>query len=324
MRGHIDYYIPGRENGGSTTEPSSRNLLIRSAAAFSLVSFASYFDVWSHRNWFVGVDPWYNPAHLLLYGGYLVLVLTAYRDRRSTELSSRLVRYGLIVALAAAAFNEFWHRVLLFGNPLPEPFPVEPPHALLAVGLFVASAGALASCLKATPDDWKERMSASMLAGSLWLIIAGSFFYVGAAYGNFVSYFLAILVASFSSAVFLRFVSGVAGKFGYAALAYLWFLAVNYVFFVSLRDGLPLGIGLVVVVDYLLSTKEVRTGPFNPRLAAMFAIAVFYGLVYYPLLPSSDTLIPGPFLLASIIGVSLGLGIERAVRDRLTPMSPSR
>ncbi len=292
----------------------TRSLLLGGSAAFSLISFASYFDVWSHRNWFVGVDPWYNPAHLILYAGVLVLLVIAYRGRRSTDVSARLVRYGLVIVVGAATFNEFWHRILLFGNPIPEPFPVEPPHVLLAVGLLVSGAGMLLSGLKGRRPGWKETVAASILSGSMWLVLAGSFFYVGAAYGNSASYFLAILLASFSSALFLRYASGVAGRFGYATLAYVWFLVVNYVFFVSLRDGLPLGIALVLVVDYLLSAKGVGIGPFNTKLAAMFALAAFYGIVYYPLFPVSETLTLGPFLLASFLGVLLDLGLERAMR----------
>ncbi len=43
------------------------------AAGLSIIAFASYFDVYSHAHIFVGYDPWWNPAHLLLCAGFAVV-----------------------------------------------------------------------------------------------------------------------------------------------------------------------------------------------------------------------------------------------------------
>ena len=102
-----------------------RAYLFANAIGISTAAFASYFDVYSHRHIFVGTDPWWNPAHLLLYAGFLIIAYGVARDRPRGALG-KLSVVGIVLVLAAAAFNEVWHRVLLFGNPLPEPFPVEP------------------------------------------------------------------------------------------------------------------------------------------------------------------------------------------------------
>ncbi|MBI3840517.1 MAG: hypothetical protein HY297_00930 [Thaumarchaeota archaeon] len=241
-----------------------------------------------------------------------LLFAVAYWERGSREASARAARFGLLLVLAAAAFNEVWHRVLLFGNPLPEPFPVEPPHVILAVGLMVCGAAALLRPATTRPSGALEKACVSLLAGSMWLILAGSFFYLGGAYGNSASYFLAVAIASFSSSLFLRYSSLFTGGFGYASLAYGWFLGVNYLFFVGLSDGLPLGILPVLAVDYVLTRRPA--GRALSKWAASIALALLYGLVYYPLLPLDETLAPNLFLVVSGAGVAAESLVERLVR----------
>ena len=114
-----------------------RVYLFANAVGLSAVAFASYFDVFSHRHLFINTDPWWNPAHLMLYAGFAAIAYGIVRGRPRGQ-AGKLSIAGIVIVLAAAAFNEVWHRVLLFGNPLPEPFPVEPPHAVLAVGFIVS------------------------------------------------------------------------------------------------------------------------------------------------------------------------------------------
>lgn len=287
------------------------NLILGNSLGFSIMAFASYFDVFSHRYWFVNVDPWYNPAHLLLYGGILVLVAVTFRWRGVGGPAVKVSWLGIAMVVAAAVSNEVWHRVLLFGNPLPEPFPIEPPHALLAVGIAVFGAAALLYPLGVRAIGRKERLAISFLAGSLWLIVAGSFFYVGAAYGTSAAYFLGVAFASFTSSFFLRYASGLTRRFGYASLSYAWFLSVNYVFFATLQDGLPVGILLVLPVDFLLVRSVTASNWKWPRLVAFAALALLYGIVYFPLLPIDITLGANLFLAASMSGVALAWLSER-------------
>jgi hypothetical protein len=102
------------------------------------------------------------------------------RDRPRGALG-KLSVVGVVLVLVAAAFNEVWHRVLLFGNPLPEPFPVEPPHAVLAVGFIVLGFAALLYPVlhESVVSDALARVAVAFTGSSLWLIVAGSAFYVG-------------------------------------------------------------------------------------------------------------------------------------------------
>jgi sorbitol-specific phosphotransferase system component IIC len=110
----------------------ARQFILGNAIGFTIISFASYFDVYSHAHIFVGVDPWYNPAHIMIYAGILIILITALKLRKYPDPRIKLSLAGIVVMIAAGILNEIWHRVLLFGNPRPEPFPIEPPHALLA------------------------------------------------------------------------------------------------------------------------------------------------------------------------------------------------
>jgi hypothetical protein len=276
-----------------------------------MIAFASYFDVYSHANIFVGVDPWWNPAHLMLYAGFVVLAYGIFRGRQKGMVGNLSVA-GLATVIAAAVFNEIWHRVLLFGNPLPEPFPVEPPHALLAMGFVILGLAALLHSLgKMTPTSGAgERTAIAFTCGSLWLITVGSAFYVGGAYATQAAYLFAVGVGSFSASLFLAYPAALNKKFGYSTISYLWFLLVYYAFFVSPSDGFPYGIGLVIVLDLALSRGRIMG--MNSRYLALTAVALLYGVVYYPILPAPITLAINAGLVASVLGVVVEFSLERA------------
>ncbi len=301
-------------------EASGREFLYGSATGLSVVALASYFDVYSHSRIFVGTDPWWNPAHLMLYSGFAVLAYSSLWGR-PYGVPKRLSTSGVAVVLVAAALNEIWHRVLLFGNPIPEPFPVEPPHALLAVGLILIGAAALLQVLERRPvaSDVKGRVAVAFLCGSMWLITGGSALYVGGAYGNFASYMFALGAASFTASLFLALPTALSGRFGYTTLAYLWFLSVYYLFFVSPADGLPIGVGLVLMLDFILSRR--RIGGVWSRYALFPIVAVLYGVVYYPILPSAETIAVNAGLAASAAGVLLEFSLEVAYSARV-PAEP--
>lgn len=294
----------------------ARAFLYTDAVGLSMVAFASYFDVYSHAHIFVGVDPWWNPAHLLLYAGVAVIA-SGVIFARPRDFAVRLSIVGIAVVLAAALFNEFWHRVLLFGNPLPEPFPVEPPHALLAVGFVILGVGALLRPLKeGFLDSPKARAAASFTSGSLWLIMAGSAFYIGGAYRSVPAYLFAVGAGSFAASLFVAYPAVVTRKFGYTTLSYLWLLSVFYLFFVSPSDGLPFGLLLVVPIDLALAREKVWG--VAPRMLVLPIIALGYGLVYYPIIPFTSNLVIDFFaLLASASGVAVEFAIERGIAQEL-------
>lgn len=281
------------------------------AVGLTTMAFASYFDVYSHAHIFVGVDPWWNPAHLLLYAGFAFLAYGAVADR-PRGFVGRLSLAGVAVVLAAAAFNEVWHRVLLFGNPLPEPFPVEPPHALLAVGIIMVGAAALVSPLTEgqPPSGRGDRLALSFVSGSLWLVTAGSAFYVGGAYASTAAYLFAVGVASFCASLFIVYSAGASARFGYATLSYLWFLAVYYIFFVTPADGLPFGIALVVAMDFALTRRGRHRA--DPRLLLLPVVALLYGAIYYPVLPPGLAFALNTGLAASALGVAAEFAAEKA------------
>lgn len=294
-----------------------RAFFFASSSSLTLTAFSSYFDVYSHAHIFIGEDPWWNPAHLMLYTGFLILLLAVWRAKKKDGVV-RLSALGLVVSLVAGAFNEVWHRVLLFGNPLPEPFPVEPPHALLAVGIIIsASATLLYPLAHEVVSDWRSRLAVAAASGSLWLVIAGSAFYVGRAYGSTGAYALAAGVAGFSTALFLRYSAAASGRFGFATLTYLWFMLVHYIFFITPSDGLPFGFLLVLVADYLLSSPGI--GRFATYVCFLLA-GPLYGLVYFPVLSLTDTVALNAGLPAATVGAFVSYALIRTV----TPRLPSR
>jgi hypothetical protein len=293
-----------------------RTFLFANAVGISTAAFASYFDVYSHRYIFVGTDPWWNPAHLLLYAGFLIVLIGVASDRPGGVVGKISV-FGVGLVLAAAAFNEVWHRVLLFGNPLPEPFPVEPPHALLALGLIGVGLAALLYPV-ANPTavaGVADRIAVAFIGGSLWLIIAGSALYVAGTYHSSAALLFAVGVASFSASLFLAYATAVSGRFGYSTLSFGWFMLVYYAFFLSLADGLPLGLIPVLVIDFLLS-KE-RISGVNTRWLVLPLIAALYGLLYYPILDPRLTLALNLGIVASAFGVGVEYSIERISIRRL-------
>jgi len=288
-----------------------RVFLYANASGLSLVAVASYFDVYSHSRIFVGTDPWWNPAHLILYAGFAIMAYGVARGRPGDAVGNIPVA-GIMIVLASAVFNEVWHRILLFGNPLPEPFPIEPPHAMLAVGLVVLGVAALLHPLKdgSAVSDTRGRIALAFISGSLWLIVAGSAFFVGGAYSSAAARLFAVGAATFGASLFLAYPTAVAKRFGYSTLAYLWFLLVYYVFFVSPADGLPFGVGFVTVVDALLARGRVSR--LDARLLVLPLVALLYGVIYYPILPAELTLSVNAGLAASAVGVGAEFSVERA------------
>jgi len=241
-----------------------------------------------------------------------VLFFTTLKMKSFHNLGTKVTAAGLLVVIISAVFNEIWHRVLQFGNPLPEPFPVEPPHALLAIGIAISGVGAMLQPLEAREGlSPGTKLAVSLTAGSMWLIVAGSFFYVGAVYGNPISFFLAVIMGSFSAALFLRYSSLVTRRFGFATVAYLWFITVNYLFFVGPSGGIPLGLFIVVPFDYS-GRKRRLDRPWLLDFISLVPIAFLYGIVYYPLLPIRLALAINPYAAASLLGVALELGIEKS------------
>jgi uncharacterized membrane protein len=294
----------------------ARTYLFGNALGLSVSAFASYFDVYSHAHIFIGTDPWWNPAHLMLYSGFLILAYGVVRGRPPGGVG-KMSLVGLVVVLGAAVFNEFWHRVLLYGNPIPEPFPVEPPHAVLAVGFILLGVAALASPLgdPSLVRDFLGRAAVALVSGSLWLIVGGSALYIGGAYQSAASYLFAVGVASFSASLFLAYPAALTGKFGYSTLSYLWFLTVYYVFFVSPADGLPFGVALVVVLDLMLVRGKVRG--LDSRYPILLVIALLYGVIYFPILPVGYTLAVNTGVAVSMAGVLAEFVMEKAATRRL-------
>ena len=293
-----------------------RTFLFTNAVGISTAAFASYFDVYSHRYIFVGTDPWWNPAHILLYSGFLIVLIGVVSDR-PRGVVGKISVFGVVLVLVAAAFNEVWHRVLLFGNPLPEPFPVEPPHALLALGLIAIGLAALIYPLvdQSTVSGPADRLAVAFIGGSLWLIIAGSALYVAGAYHSSAALLFGVGVASFSASLFLAYATAVSGRFGYSTLSFGWFMLVYYAFFLSLADGLPLGLLLVLVIDFLLSKGQMSG--VSTRWLVLPLIAVLYGLLYYPILDPKLTLALNLGIVASAFGVGLEYSLERVSIRRL-------
>ncbi len=187
----------------------------------------------------------------------------------------------------------------------------------MAIGIIMMGLAALLRPLseRLPPSKTVDRLAISFTAGSLWLIVAGSALYVGGAYASTPAYLFAVRVVGFSASMFIAYSSGVAGKVGYATVSYLWFLLVYYAFFVTPADGLPLGLALVVTLDFVLSRG--RLCGVSSRVVVLPSVAVLYGVIYYPILPASLTLGLNAGLLASALGVSVEYLLERAVSRKM-------
>jgi hypothetical protein len=314
----------GSISGGRFTKNSGKyDLLHIASISFLVIAFASYWDVFSHRVVFVGGigrDPVWNPAHIALYAGFLLLMIGAYQSWSAGGRSISLITilFGIILALLAAGYNEIWHRVLGYSITRPEPFPIEPPHALLAVGFVVSGTGALLIGMRRASKgllNSNDKMYISLLSGSLWLITAGSAFFVGNTYQSYLSYAFAVFVATFSSSLFVNYSAKLSGRFGYATLTSVWVCFVLAFFLVLYHPigsppvslPIPIGIVLVLFVDYMITRS--KTKPVMKDVVSRLLLGGLYGIVYYPLLDISSTLLPttisSAIVTVALIGVSL-------------------
>ncbi len=144
---------------------------------------AGYWDVYSHR--LQPMDPWWNPAHLAIYIGILLILLgtLAWWPSRTTEPLLRpamgAVTLGAFMQVSAGAFNEAWHHL---GGPA---MSLEPPHVLLVLGMITGVFGAvtglatLRGVRTAAHQPRSLPLDALLLLAFLttWLVTAGSSIY---------------------------------------------------------------------------------------------------------------------------------------------------
>lgn len=164
----------------------------------------------------------------------------------------------------------------------------------------------------------RGRIAGAFIGGSLWLVVAGSAFYMGGACASQAAYLFAAGTASFSASLFLAYPAALTGRFGYSTLSYLWFLLPFYAFFVSPADGLPYGAVLVVVLDYALAKGKLRG--LNSRHLVLPLVAGLYGLIYFPILPAGLTLALNAGLVASAVGVGVEFSVERTFVTKYGPL----
>jgi hypothetical protein len=122
--------------------------------------------------------------------------------------------------------------------------------------------------------DSKTRIALAFLEGSMWLIIAGSAFYVGMAYPNG-GVFLAVAVATFCASLFIPSTGYFAGRFGYATSGYVYFLGVNYIFFIRPVGMVPIGILLVALLDYVLEKHPSKIWKGVPTRYPLLVVTAF-------------------------------------------------
>jgi hypothetical protein len=88
-------------------------------------------------------------------------------------------------------------------------------------------------------------------------------------------------------------------------------MLVYYTFYVPLSDGLPLGLLLVLAIDFALSRG--RIAGISSRVVVLPLVAVLYGLVYYPILDPRLTIALNQGLIASALGVGVEYFLERSL-----------
>lgn len=292
-----------------------RSLVLASVGIFLQV-FSGYWDVYSHRVFFQESDPIWNPAHLALYSGGLMVLGAAilwYRNLRERARSLPgfvLIILGAGLEVTAAVTNEVWH-LLVAEDPS-----LAPPHVLLVLGMIITVFGIVTalSILRSSPGrgSGHDRRLHLLLGGCLllsfvsaWLVSVGSAVYIGhmldpgrARYGLvLVVAALGPLVAVPASRVFGRW--GPLTLLGGAVALVNWVLLLGYV---GTEPYPPLSVLSMAAVDVQIHLTRWRLGDALASVAAGALLGFLYNLTYFPFVFEVSWL---PVLDATVLGVTL-------------------
>lgn len=308
---------------------------------------SGYWDVFSHRVQFISSDPAWNPAHLSLYTGLLMVLIGILAEKRSRSRShglpvfpgNKLVLGGIVLEIIAGAWNELWH---LFS--LPEP-PVAPAHALLVVGMLTVNIGVIVDLSliygaarqkeHRYSDLWRTAIQVSLIVAftSVWLLSSGSLIYVAGVITSAQGYFAVLVVMALISTLVIVPAMLALDWTGFATSIGIGYGLVNYLLIVGYAGRppyVPLGFIPLLAIDLVhrLLNKADRI-----RLLILFVgilLGLLLPLTYYPyslplftltaidalfaLLASVPSSLIGGFLGYKIVG-SIGSIVESSFRE---------
>ncbi len=299
---------------------------------------AGWWDVYSHLL-LGGADPWWNPAHLVLYAGVALVIFAVWRglrERRNSRAMSpipfvntgglKLARLGCVMQVTAGAWNEIIHHVFI-QDPR-----IAPAHALLTLGMLTICLGmAIGLSIEhgmtgrglLIAPSWKRWATLACLIlifSSVWLTSAGALIYVARVFrGTSVTWIVAVLM-SIAATLVLVPAKLVLPKFGSVTLIGLVFNAVAFYFLVAYLGDIPYfpwGLIPPLLFDALSVGLRDVLRPTAASLISSASMGLLFYVVYFPfseyLFPWSAGFPVVILLASSILGASLGLRVYYGV-----------
>lgn len=294
----------------------SSGFLLASVGVISQ-TLAAYWDIYSHRVFFVDLDPWWNPAHLMLQAGAAGIVVGLWigfrqnTQKESYKLGFRVAQLGAILEVIAGVWNEIWHIIYLT-----EPI-ISPPHALLVIGMMSVIVGMAIGMtqyyhkISIQTDNRKITLpilsALLMMFTSIWLVSSGSVIYVAGITTDFLLRSIMVGLLSVISTLVIIPVLWIIQKKGSVTVIVLTFNLINWIFLVPYVGNppyFPYGVFTFVIEPiYLLAKAKTRS--------AIVLIAGLLGflsyLTYFPFSVRIYSL-PG-FSIDQILLISISGGI---------------
>jgi hypothetical protein len=312
---------------------SRRSSYLLGSVGGTLQVFAGWWDVYSHL--LAGkVDPWWNPAHLMLYTGVAIVIVAVLlsRNKKHPQVPAlgpirfvnsaglKIAGFGCGVQIVAGVWDEIVHHVL--GEPR-----IAPAYALLTFGMLVVNFGIVVGLaieygmirqgivVVSAPKKWAVYCSMIFVFASIWLVLAGDLIYAAGilrqTWFDWVSAMLMSVVATLVLVPAKRILS----KFGSAILIGVVFNGVAYlllVYYVRTPGYFPLGMIPVALFELLVvSLKRVMRMNSAIVFSASVVGLLFYA-TYYPftsyLFPWSaePTILLASLFIAGLVGALTG------------------
>lgn len=276
--------------------PATDKLFFIMAAGSLLQAWSGWWDVFFHIVEFGKPDPLWNPAHVGLYLGTLLILLGVILNwkLKGTSRWSHLIVVGLLMQVLSGLFNGVVHRFI----------PLESvdfiAHTAFTLGVLIVALtlfGGLGIMVGAKVQRGYAIMASLVLAGiSVSLLTAwGAMYTFGSAslltawgarytFGNFPS--LTITLLAFISSVVALSVIDSTSKRGYGTLVWGGFLAGVFLIlvgYVRIAPFLPLGILVIAGAEVLHRYLKRKIGHIRAAASTGLFIGLLVRFVYYPL-----------------------------------------
>ncbi|MBI4257755.1 MAG: hypothetical protein HY619_02260 [Thaumarchaeota archaeon] len=273
---------PNRLQADMKTNTINRvsSMAVAAAAAGSLVQAASgWWDVFSHRLEFTTSDPWWNPAHLGLYAGTLMLLLGSFAADSKQLHMMRVVKIGVFMQLVGGGLNEAAHN-LLFSETLDLVA-----HGLFTLGMLVAAfslfSGVALMARSVLHQSLLLELSQGVAGVSFWLTASGSALYV-------LGFTPAIVLAFLAFIASMVIIMGLeSARFsGFATINWILYSAIVFIIlvgYVHVEPYLPLGIFALVLLELMHRLLKRFQGNIRYKVLSGLMIGFLTTIIYYPL-----------------------------------------